>query len=102
MKFRLSERMNYMLIDIKQRSQITLPKALLNKLGLSTGDILEIDEKDGVLVLTPVMVIPKEQAWYFTKEWQDAEKEVDQEIKEGKVYTSNDMDSLFADMGISE
>jgi len=27
------------------------------------------------------MLIPKDQAWYWTKKWQDSEKEVEEELK---------------------
>ena len=38
--------------------------------------------------------VPKDQAWYWSKEWQAAEKEIDQEIIEkghGKEYTAYEL-----------
>lgn len=29
--------------------------------------------------------IPKDQAWFFSKKWQDMEKEADEDIKTGRV-----------------
>lgn len=65
-----------MLIEFKQRSQVTIPKALVEKLGLKVGDKLDIDIEDGKLVITPVVIIPKSQEWFYTPQWQAKEKEV--------------------------
>lgn len=39
----------------------------------------------------------KEQAWFWTKEWQEAEWEVDEEIKKGKIKTVDSLDELMKD-----
>jgi hypothetical protein len=39
--------------------------------------------EDGRLVLIPASVIPDDQAWFWTPEWQAKEAEADQEIAEG-------------------
>ncbi len=38
-----------MLAELRQKSQITIPKEIIVKLGLSEGDKLDIFEKDGNL-----------------------------------------------------
>ncbi len=48
-----------MLAELRTKSQITIPKELINKLGLSEGDKLDIFEKDGIICLMPVVVYPK-------------------------------------------
>jgi antitoxin MazE len=74
-----------MLVDFKQKSQITIPKELVKKLNLKVGDKFDAQVKDGKLVLTPVIIVPKEQGWYYSAEWQEKEKKVDQQIKEGEI-----------------
>jgi len=49
------------LVDLKQKSQVTIPKDFINKLSLKIGDKLDIQEVDGKLVITPVVIIPKTQ-----------------------------------------
>ena len=39
--------------------------------------------EDGRLVLIPASVIPDDQAWFWTPEWQAKEAEADQEISGG-------------------
>jgi antitoxin MazE len=91
-----------MLIDFKQKSQVTIPKSLVEKLKLRIGDKLDIEEKDGKLVITPVMIIPKDQAWYYSEKWQQMEKEVDEQIARGEVHSANNADELFEGLGLDE
>ncbi len=50
-----------MLVDLKQKSQVTIPKVLLEKLKLKIGDKLDIEEKDGKLIAIPVVMVPRDQ-----------------------------------------
>ncbi len=51
-----------MLVDLKQKSQVTIPKGFVKKLNLKVGDKLEIEETNGKLIITPVVIVPKDQA----------------------------------------
>ena len=44
---------------MRAKSQITIPGAIVNRLGLREGDQLEVMEKDGIIQLIPVAVYPK-------------------------------------------
>ncbi len=48
-----------MLAELRSKSQITLPKELVDKLGLSEGDKLELFEENGTIHMMPVAVYPK-------------------------------------------
>lgn len=48
-----------MLIEMRARSQITLPNEIIKSLGLSEGDKFEVMERDGGVFLCPVVVYPK-------------------------------------------
>ncbi len=91
-----------MLVELKQKSQVTIPSELVKKLKLKAGDKLEIEEKDGCLVITPVEVIPRSQMWFYSSEWQADEQKVEQQIHEGKVKMARDKDELFKDLGLDE
>ena len=65
------------LVKVKNKYQIVIPEAIRNKVKVEIGDTLEIEEKDGVLLVKPVMVIEKAQAYFWTKEWQEKEKEAE-------------------------
>ena len=48
-----------MLAELRKKSQITIPKDIINKIGLEEGDQLEIVEKNGIIELIPVAIYPK-------------------------------------------
>lgn len=48
-----------MLAELRKKSQITFPKEIIVKLGLSEGDKLDIFEQDGTIYMMPVVVYPK-------------------------------------------
>ena len=43
-----------MLTSLRAKSQITLPKSLVERLGVSLGDNFDVSEKEGVICLTPM------------------------------------------------
>lgn len=43
-------------------------------------------------------VIDPSQAWFWTKEWQEAERKADEEIKAGRYTTYDSVDDLIADL----
>ena len=50
-----------MLVEVRNRSQITIPSELVKKMGIEKGDKFEIIEKDNGIFLCPVVVYPKEK-----------------------------------------
>ena len=91
-----------MLVEFKQKSQVTIPIDFVKMLDLKAGDKLDVEIIDGKLVITPVVIIPKDQAWYYTSEWQVREREVDKQIKEGQIHTADNKDQLFKDLGLND
>ena len=70
---------------ISPKHQITIPKEAFEKLHLEVGDYLEVDVAEEGLLLIPKKLISKDQAWFWTKEWQEKEKEADEAIAKGEV-----------------
>ena len=50
---------DFMLAELRQKSQITKPKELIAKLSLSEGDKLDVFEKDGTICMMLVAVYPQ-------------------------------------------
>jgi AbrB family looped-hinge helix DNA binding protein len=72
------------LIKIKSKFQIVIPDDVRKRLKVEIGDTLEIEEKDGVLVARPVVVIDKSQTYFWSDEWQKGEREAEEAKKKGK------------------
>mgnify|MGYP001600072167 CR=1 FL=1 len=70
---------------ISPKHQITIPREAFEKLRLEVGDFLEVDVTEEGLLLIPKKLISKDQAWFWTKEWQKKEKEADEAIAKGEV-----------------
>lgn len=86
---------NIMVTKLRERSQITLPANIVKKLNIKTGDNLEITLEDNKIVIKPVLVIDRSQAWFWSKEWQDKEKEVERDIKAGKIKKADGYKDLL-------
>lgn len=80
-----------MLAELRTKSQITIPKDIIVKLGLNEGDKLEITEKDGVISIMPVVVYPKK----YVDSLRDEVNQVKENLKNGKQPTFSNIDSLF-------
>jgi AbrB family looped-hinge helix DNA binding protein len=48
-----------MIIDLRKKSQITIPKEIVEELNLQDGDHLEISVKNGLIIIEPVAVYSK-------------------------------------------
>lgn len=80
-----------MLAELRQKSQITIPKEIVKKLGLEKGDKLDIIEKDGTIYIVPVAVYPKK----YLEELCAEINEVKNRIACGEQSVFDSVDELF-------
>jgi len=73
------------LTRISPKHQITIPKEAFEKLQLEVGDFLEVETTEEGLLLIPKKLVSKDQAWFWSKEWQEKEKEADVAITKGEI-----------------
>lgn len=84
-----------MLKKVGVNGQITIPKEFMKKLGLHHDDLIDIHIENSKLIVEQKMAIPKDQAYFFTPEWQKDEKEAEEDIKAGRVTKTKDLEELF-------
>ena len=84
-----------MMTQIRQNYQITLPAQLRKRLGLKIGDLMEIVAKGATLILKPKRAVDLEDAWFWTKAWQEGEREADADIKAGRVKKAKSAEELI-------
>jgi len=70
---------------VSPKHQITIPKEAFEKLRLEVGDFLEVNVTEEGLLLIPKKLVSKDQVWFWTKEWQEKEKEADEAISKGEL-----------------
>ncbi|MBI4303971.1 MAG: AbrB/MazE/SpoVT family DNA-binding domain-containing protein [Chloroflexi bacterium] len=75
------------LVQVRKKAQITLPKSIRKKLGIEEGDFLNFEDRDGEIVLKAKKLIDKDQAWFWTKRWQEGERQADEDIRAGRVHS---------------
>ena len=81
-----------MLVEMRARSQITLPNEIIKNLGINEGDKFEAIERDGGVFLCPVIVYPKAKL-----------EQIAQIIKDHKKNPSaafESVEDMFRDIGI--
>jgi AbrB family looped-hinge helix DNA binding protein len=65
-----------MIAELRPKSQVTIPKPLIDRLGLSTGDKLEIFEENGMICIMPVVVYPKGYVEKLLSDVEDIKRKV--------------------------
>ncbi|HUW45295.1 MAG TPA: AbrB/MazE/SpoVT family DNA-binding domain-containing protein [Dehalococcoidia bacterium] len=83
---------------VTRHGQITLPASVRKQLGIEEGDLIEIDVEDEKAVLMPKKLVDKSQAYFWTRRWQEGEREADEDIKAGRVKTFDSVDELVKDL----
>jgi len=73
------------IMKISPQGQIRVPKKIMEALKIGNGDYLEVELEREQIVLKPRKLIDPTQGWYWTKEWQKVESEVDKEIERGEL-----------------
>ena len=74
-------------IRVRKKHQITLPAAIREAAGVYEGDFLTAEvREDRTIVLRPGRLVDADEAFFYTPEWQAAEREADEDIRLGRVY----------------
>ncbi len=87
-----------MAVRISTKHQVTIPRTVFEKLGLEIGEYLEGYVENGKIVFVRQKLIDRDQAYFWTPEWQEGESEASKDIAEGRVETFDDIEDLIADL----
>ena len=83
---------------VTRHGQITLPASVRKELGVEVGDLVEIEVIDEKAVLMPKKLVDKSQAYFWTRRWQEGEREADEDIRTGKVKAFDSVEELIEDL----
>ncbi len=86
------------LIKVTRNGQVTLPASARRQLRIEEGDYMEVRVTGDSIILTPKMLIDKSQAYFWTPEWQAAEREASADIVEGRVEEYDNVEDLVANL----
>lgn len=86
------------LIKVTRNGQVTLPASVRRQLRVEEGDYLEVRVTENSIILTPKTLIDKSQAYFWTPQWQAAEREASADIAAGRVQEFEDVGDLVASL----
>ena len=86
------------IVKVRKRYQLTIPEEVREQLGLAVGDYVEIKAHGEEAVIVPKKLVDKQDAWYWSKEWQAMEREADEDIKAGRVKRFDNVEELIEDL----
>ncbi len=83
--------------QLRKKGQITVPARVREILNVSEGDdiIFHVDEH-GQVRLERAQIIPPDQAWFWTRRWQQMEREAQADIEAGRTARFDDVDGMLA------
>ncbi len=84
-----------MLRKLGQNYQIALPREIVKALFLRINDYIDIRVQGNKVILEPQVMVPKDQAYFYTPEWHKDEVEADKDIREGRVTKTKNAKELF-------
>lgn len=83
-----------MLVELKAKSQVTIPKEIVSLMNLNQGDKFEIIEESGRIVLIPLEVYPKN----VIDELKTSVEEIKASIDNGERPVFDSIDALFDEL----
>ena len=87
-----------MLRKLGKSNQVAIPKQIVSNFGLKQDDYLEIYVENNKIILEPKVLVPKDQACFFTEEWQEDERKAAKDIREGNITKTKNLKGLFKKM----
>ncbi|MDP2166917.1 MAG: AbrB/MazE/SpoVT family DNA-binding domain-containing protein [Thermodesulfovibrionales bacterium] len=72
-------------VKVREKYQITIPEKVREKVSIKVGERVEVEVRNGYIVIRPMIEIPKDQAWFWSREWQEGIKKAKEEYRKGKA-----------------
>jgi AbrB family looped-hinge helix DNA binding protein len=81
-----------MITELRPKSQVTLPKAIVERLGLETGDKLDIFENNGTICIMPIVVYPQN----YIDSLRDEIRDIKTKIASGEQPVFDNVDEMLS------
>ena len=70
---------------LRAKGQLTLPENIRKAARLEEGDLFEAEMTPEGILLRPQRLIDATQAWFWSPDWQEGEREADADRAAGRV-----------------
>jgi AbrB family looped-hinge helix DNA binding protein len=81
---------------LTRAGQVTIPKGIRQRIGLERGALVRFEVEGNRVILIPEIEVPREQAWFWTPEWQGKELEADRDLAQGRHRDFHSVDEALA------
>jgi AbrB family looped-hinge helix DNA binding protein len=71
-------------VKVREKYQVTIPEEVRGKIPLKVGERVEVTARGSEIVIRPIVEIPRDQAWFWSKQWQDQVSQSLKDLKKGK------------------
>lgn len=95
---KIKQRSTMAVVKVKKNFQLTLPNNLRKVLNISEGDFLDFEVKNGEIVVKLIKLVPEDQQYFYTPEWQQKEKEADKDLRKGKYKKFSNVEDLIKEL----
>ena len=72
-------------VKVREKYQVTIPEEVRRKIPLKVGERVEVTARGSEIIIRPIVEIPREQAWFWSKQWQDQVSQSLKDLKKGKI-----------------
>jgi AbrB family looped-hinge helix DNA binding protein len=72
-------------VKVREKYQVTIPEEVRGKIPLKVGERVEVTARGNEIVIRPVVEVPREQAWFWSREWQEQVSQSIKDLQRGKV-----------------
>lgn len=85
---------NMEISKVTRSYQVTIPASIRKKAGITKGTMIGFELTEDGILMKPLKLIPANQEWFWTEEWQKGEKKADEDIKEGRISEPMTVDEM--------
>ena len=72
-------------VKVREKFQVTIPENVRAQVPLQVGERVEVEAREGEIIIRPMIEVPRGQAWFWSKEWQERIARSRQDIEQGNV-----------------
>src|SRR6516164_7705236 len=85
-------------VRVGPKHQVTIPSRISKALRFKKGDHILMRLVGGRVEMVPVRFVPREQFWFWTREWQEKEQEAEEALARGEVKEFDSVEDLLEDL----
>jgi AbrB family looped-hinge helix DNA binding protein len=72
-------------VKVREKYQVTIPEEVRAEIPLNVGERVEVVAEEGRIVIRPIIEVPRDQAWFWSKEWQERVARSRKDLEKGKA-----------------